>query len=727
MKKIRNFFSGGLQKKIGILVLVVVILVSGLSMGVLVYQSDSLRDMFGDASTKQQESIQKISSNSLSAVIKRNLSTTNKLEAEVADETFESLRHEVKILAELTQKLFSTEEYLPQPVALPDASLDGKPSLQLLTEEGIDIEDPHVAEVVARIGSMGEEMLSTFKHSKLNSLFIGTPEGVIIAVDDRSGSKFTEDGQLAHIAVRERPWYVGAVETGDLYFTDVEYDNWTDHIGIVCAKPVYVDGELVAVAAADFFLDTMVATINTNRSMNNGFSCIINQNGHVIFSPETSGPLRVQTSEEAEDLRESEDKELAKFVRDVMDGKGGVRVVNMGDSPYYMAGASLDTVGWAVISVINQQTAQQPTVQMIRQHESINNDTMNRIAESIAKYLRADLLLLLGILIVAIMVALIMAKKMVHPLNAMSERVSELEGDQLRFEMDDTFRTNDEIEVLATSFANLTARTARYIEEIKDITAEKERIGVELNMAKTIQESQLPSYFPPYPDRHEFNIYASMTPAKEVGGDFYDFYWVDDDHLALVMADVSGKGVPAALFMMVSRILIKNRLQSGDSPGKALENVNNQLAGSNELDMFVTVWVAVLEISTGKGVAANAGHEHPVLRRAGWKYELVKYRHSLAVGAMEGVPFGEHGFCLNPGDSIFVYTDGVVEASNEAKELFGTERLLETLNKNPDAAPEEALSNVMEGITEFVKGAEQFDDITMLCLTYYGPDGSRQE
>ncbi len=247
------------------------------------------------------------------------------------------------------------------------------------------------------------------------------------------------------------------------------------------------------------------------------------------------------------------------------------------------------------------------------------------------------------------------------------------------------------------------------------------RLNMELNMATSIQASQLPRLFPAFPNRPEFDVYASMTPAKEVGGDFYDFFLIDNDHIGLVMADVSGKGVPAALFMMVARVLIKAHLQNGESPAEALESVNNQLCEGNEAELFVTVWTAVLEISTGRGVAANAGHEHPAIRKAGGEYALQVYRHSPAVATMEGIPFKEHSFRLDPGDSLFVYTDGVAEATDANDEMFGSDRMLDALNADPDAKPEAVLSNVMRGIEAFVAGAEQFDDITMLCLRYNGP------
>lgn len=338
-----------------------------------------------------------------------------------------------------------------------------------------------------------------------------------------------------------------------------------------------------------------------------------------------------------------------------------------------------------------------------------------------------NILILLLVLIVSLgmVYAFSVTRRITDPLNTITRRVASLGVRNRQFKMEDIYRTGDEIEVLAESFAKQSARTMLYIEQIKSVTAEKERIVAELNMASRIQASQLPRLFPPFPNRKEFTLYASMTPAKEVGGDFYDFFMIDNDHIAFVMADVSGKGAPAALMMMVARVLIKSSLQNGKSPEEVLESVNNQLCEDNEEDFFVTVWLGVLEISTGKGLAVNAGHEHPVLRRAGGNFELVVYRHSMPIATMSGIRFKQHEFQLNPGDSFFVYTDGVAEATNEENELFGTERMLDALNREPDAQPEQILANVMHDINSFVDGAEQFDDITMLCFRYLGsPDSS---
>ncbi len=231
----------------------------------------------------------------------------------------------------------------------------------------------------------------------------------------------------------------------------------------------------------------------------------------------------------------------------------------------------------------------------------------------------------------------------------------------------------------------------------------------------------LPSIFPPFPDRTEFDIFASMTPAKEVGGDFYDFFFIDDDHLALVIADVSGKGIPASIFMAISKTHIKFKAQAGEiSPSKIITHVNNQLSINNTSMHFVTVWMAVIEVSTGKGYAINAGHEHPVLKRANGKFELVKYRHSFCVGTIEGYAYQEHEFKLDPGDRLFVYTDGVPEATDANNELYGTDRMLDALNQEPDVSNEQLLKNVKSSVDKFVGEAPQFDDLTMLGFTYYG-------
>lgn len=262
----------------------------------------------------------------------------------------------------------------------------------------------------------------------------------------------------------------------------------------------------------------------------------------------------------------------------------------------------------------------------------------------------------------------------------------------------------------------LSKRTHGLLKQQEEDNREKERIGAELNVATQIQASMLPCVFPAFPEYEEFDIYASMDPAKEVGGDFYNFFLVTPDHLALVMADVSGKGVPAALFMMITKTLLKNAAQSGLCPGAVLETVNNQLLENNEAGMFVTVWLGSCEISTGRLTAANAGHKYPAVKRVGGSFTLFKDKHGFVMGGMEDVMYREYELNLHAGDILFLYTDGVAEATNKEKQLYGTDRMLDALNKKENADSKELLLTVRADIDLFVGDAEQFDDITMLAL-----------
>lgn len=246
------------------------------------------------------------------------------------------------------------------------------------------------------------------------------------------------------------------------------------------------------------------------------------------------------------------------------------------------------------------------------------------------------------------------------------------------------------------------------------------RIESELSLATRIQADMLPNIFPAFPDRSEFDIYASMNPAKEVGGDFYDFFLIDDDHLCMVMADVSGKGVPAALFMMAAKIILANNAMSGKSPAQILTDTNAAICSNNREEMFVTVWLGILEISTGKLTAANAGHEYPAIKQPSGAFELLKDKHGFVIGGMDGMIYKEYELHLNKGSKIFLYTDGVPEATDRDHELFGPERMLDALNQHPDASPEQVMQDVRAAVDAFVNQAEQFDDLTMLCLEYNG-------
>ena len=250
----------------------------------------------------------------------------------------------------------------------------------------------------------------------------------------------------------------------------------------------------------------------------------------------------------------------------------------------------------------------------------------------------------------------------------------------------------------------------------------------ELGMAAQIQESMLPSTFPAFPDRPEFDLYASMDPAREVGGDFYDFFLIDDDHLALLIADVSDKGVPAALMMMSAKILLRYRSRQGGTPAQILADVNDELCEKNESGMFVTVWMGILDTRDGTLNCVNAGHENPIVKRAGGAFRMFQDKHGLPLGVMPGMRYQDYTLQFNPGDLIFVYTDGVPEANNVSEELYGLQRLQVAMNRLENPSPERVLAGVRADVDDFVGTADQFDDLTMLCMKYVGkPEETESE
>ena len=485
--------------------------------------------------------------------------------------------------------------------------------------------------------------------------------------------------------------------------------------------PVYgADGTLYGVAGADLFLNDMQNTI-IKASENGGSLIAVNRNGHVIISAADEGIFKVMSSDEAEDLRNSEYKELAALVSDAMQGKTDVRLVALPDGNHYMIGVPMKTAGWILIASYSEADAEQPVLQLEKDYHSVQEDAIATYRAKIAKVTRYACIVL-GIVLAAMFIwAVYRGKHIVKPLNTITEKISELSETNLQFVMEDAYRTGDEVEALAESFASISEKTVEYLDTVKRVTAEKERIGTELTLATQIQAAMLPHIVPAFPDRKDFDIIGSMDPAKEVGGDFYDYFLIDDDHLCMLIADVSGKGVPAALFMMASKIILQSVAMLGGSPAAILTKTNEAICSSNEADMFVTVWVGILELSTGKMTCANAGHEYPVIKHADGSFELLKDKHGFVIGALKESKYKEYEVQLEPGAKVFTYTDGVPEATNADKELFGTQRMLDALNSDPEASPQDILKNVRKAVDGFVLDEEQFDDLTMLCFEYKGP------
>ncbi len=720
MKKVRGLVLGGIQSKIFNLILFTVMILSAVNFAVYVYHSNMLSKLAGESAVKQQEAIGKVTSAVMDGVVNVSLERSNRAAARIADDMLKEAADRVAFFADYAAVLLADpEDYMVRPYSDPDPADDGVWTRKVIYAGGTRQSDPALRARIGLLSNMSDMMISMCRSTHTANIYIALPEGVHMSVSDNSSSWF-EDGKIRSYDPRKRGWYQQAVSAGGLIFTEGEWDANTGAYCIECAAPVYgPDKSLAAVIGADLYLNEMQKTMEESV-IDGEYQLLVNRSGRAVLEPQAQVfPLADEDKET--DLRMSGSSLLKQVVNDAINGRDTeVRKGELEGGEYYIVGTPIDTTGWVLISAFSSEIAGRPTAALKERSALIQEETAKTYREKAGMSRLTAGVLLSAAAVLMFAGAIVLGKRIVNPLNTITKHISELSESNLEFKMDDAYRTGDEVEELAKSFAGISHRTVEYLDTVRRVTAEKERISAELTLATQIQAAMLPHIVPAFPDRSDFDVIGSMHPAKEVGGDFYDYFLVDDNHLCMVMADVSGKGVPAALFMMASKIILQSVAMMGKSPAEILTRANEAICSNNEAQMFVTVWLGILELSTGKLTAANAGHEYPVFKKPGGEFELFKDRHGFVIGGMEGVKYREYEVQMEPGTKLFVYTDGVPEAANRELELFGTERMTQALNTNPEVPVLSILQNVQNAVDEFVGDAEQFDDLTMLCLEYIG-------
>ena len=654
-------------------------------------------------SARLGESAAENSAGILKEQIESNLLTITESKAEYASSQFGRLAGYVRQYASYLHYLYLNEEqYNPVEVLPPDNKNAGKLVLMRdFANDNISLMD--VKDEIGLLGNVEPMFASAMSVDGdiITTIYLGTESGVMISYD-----KYSDSGESqGNYNFFESSWYTQAKEAETLIFTDTYLDGYGRGETISCAAPFYDAADNFAGVVS---MDVLISDINNSviamDYVNGAYAFLLDTNGKVIAAPEAFRDTV------GNNIVTDDNARLHGIADQILSGKSGIAAT---DQAYY-AYAPIDGIDWILgvyfpTSVITEKTDNITAV--ISENTS---DTAQSIQNSI---LLAITIFVAGFIIIVIgvyFISKVFADRVVQPLQILQKDVQMISKGNLEHRA--KIIQDDEIGELANAFNNMSASLQEYIKNLSSVMAEKERIGAELNVATQIQADMLPSIFPAFPEREEFDIYATMQPAKEVGGDFYDFFLIDDDHLAVVIADVSGKGVPAALFMVIAKTLLKNRAQMGDSPAKVLEVVNNQLCENNKAEMFVTVWFGVMQISTGKIVAANAGHEKPIIRKADGEFEIFKDKHGFVMGGMEGMKYKEYELEIEKGGCLFVYTDGVPEATSSDSELFGMERLVQVLNEEKDAPLPDILKSVKGSIDKFVKDAPQFDDITMLAL-----------
>ena len=626
----------------------------------------------------------------------QNLLNVVKDKAALADSELGKYADSIQDFAAYIHGLYrSPENYVQREVLPPDAANAGICTMQrYMADADVSVED--TAQERALLGNLEQLWAPVFTGSGdiITTIYVGTESGFLLSYDERSDLGVEPGSDESYFDYYQSSWYTSARDAGGVVFTDTYPDSYGRGLMISCASPFYDESDRFAgVVCMDILIGDLTSHVIDVDLGEGAYAFLVSGSGDIIAS------AVMEDADAAFENILDASSAVYEASGPIMSGETGAML----SGGVYYAYTPVSSANWKFCVHIPESLVLAPVKAMER----------NIVAAIIAFIV----ILALIILCVVLMVRRF-SRNLTAPLIALGKDVQTISSGDLDYRAE--IRSNDEIGDLAKSFNGMAASLKEYIENLTAVTAEKERIGAELDVATHIQKSMLPCIFPAFPDRKEFDVYATMNPAKEVGGDFYDFFMVDDTHLAVVMADVSGKGVPAALFMVIGKTLIKDHTEPGISLGDVFSDVNNMLCDSNSEGLFITAFEGVLDLVTGEFRYVNAGHEPPYICKQGEGYEAYRIKAGFVLAGMEDLRYREGSLQLSAGDRIFLYTDGVTEATDAENQLYGSERLHRVLNDHLDANPEALLAAVKADVDRFVGDAPQFDDITMLCMEYRG-------
>jgi sigma-B regulation protein RsbU (phosphoserine phosphatase) len=641
------------------------------------------------------------------------------MQIEVTDSRLRIVSDAVMQAAEYAEKLYaSPTKYLNSaydPVHLSEApdTLSARYMFSAGTEETAAL-----YEELNLISNMEEIFAPVMKYNSrfIDNLYVGTASGIFYQYTDNNVF-------LENYVVTQRHWYVSSTSSPDeVMWKETEIDSYGRPCITASVAVKDPEGKIVAVVAADVNFEQMMSNVIGSGLGETGTTFILGKTGDLLAYSAFMEDVEAHNGlYNAFEDHFADPESVRVKIDDCAYGHGEAFHAELDGKAVYMTAREIPSTGWLLCTAINAQEITEPIGKITSQSDTLFAGARKEMTDEFKTQILNAILAILAIALIAAVIVYFISRTISKPIIRLTDTVKNTgEGD---FDRKSDIDTRDEIGDLARGFNKMQDDLKHYTEHLKTVTAEKERIGAELNVATQIQADMLPRLFPPFPQKREINLFASMNPAKEVGGDFYDFFLVDNNHLALVIADVSGKGVPAALFMVISKTLIKNRTMQGGTPAEILADVNNQLCEGNEADMFVTCWLGICDLSTGIITAASAGHEFPAVCGANRTFELFRDKHGFVLAGMEGARYRDYEIRLERGGSIFVYTDGVPEATNADGEMFGTDRMLNCLNLRTEHTPETFINAMDEAVRAFTGDAPQFDDITMVGMTWYGTDG----
>lgn len=647
--------------------------------------------------------------------------------AAAIDKRFENINRDVDGIVNLAEHIYANPAlYKARKVDLPQRN-NYNLSTQLLWSKSINDNTTYTEEIskLANIQDLLYEI--NYSNDMISSVYIATESGWMIQADYISNNKYSGEKILPdNYEASERPWFINAKnsERGEIVHTEVFQDIHSKSDCIVCSKAVYKGNVFVGVVGVGSYLDEIYQEVDKTKAVleknysNTGYAFLVDENGKIVVSGATSGETAV-IGETNPDLKRSSNSDLRTLSESMQKKESKCTKIKINDKEVFIAYAPLDTLGWSFATVVDAEEILTPANESKEMINTLNSNFNKSVGDSQQVIIIEFIIVTMVLFIVFGFLSIKLGKRISEPVQKLTAEVVGTNGKNLDGLIE--FDTNDELEDLANAFNNMRLQIKEYIENIKIITKEKERIHTELLVATNIQNDMLPDSSSMLNSSEEFSIYAVAYPAKEVGGDFYDFFFIDQDHLAFIVADVSGKSVPAGLFMVMAKTLIENQLMLGKNPAETFEDVNSALCRNNHNGMFLTAWLGFLELSTGKLDYVNAGHNCPLLYEAESNtYSWLTGVSGFVLAGMEDMIYEQKHMVLKKGDKIFVYSDGVPEANDIKGDMYGNAALELFFSRNSSLNPDSFCGQLKTSLEQFQGEAEQFDDITMLFLEYNG-------
>ena len=724
-------------KKINRLLLVMVFTAVLIVGTISIYSLHSMKRISEDNGQKLGETVADDKEEDLKNVTVDNLQRLATEKAAAIEEKFIAIETYVLGIAAQAQDIYEhPEEYPDREVALPVPDSNVL-AAQLLWSESLEEELapelgelPSLTEEILKLGNVQDMLVQyTAGSDMVSSAYVATESGWMIQADYIAYSKYNVTNVSADLKhplfyeAKDRQWYKrgGEIGAGQVVYTDVIRDVHGGGDCIVCASPIYRDDRLVAVAGVGSYLETVSDAVLGMDVGEYGYAFLVNEKGCVMVSGKADGETMAH-ADQSVDLRESDNTLLAQAAIGMVSGKSDAVELDLDGGKVYLAYAPLERLGWSLVTVVDGDWVLDQANESQEIVLSLTEDIGQEHARAIRNVYGAFVAALICITLFVCMCGTHFSDKLTKPIHSLADEVTRWDGSDFEYRVD--LQTGDEIEDLGGAFNSMIAQIKEYVGNLASMTAEKERIRTEIQVANRLQADMLPAVEGIFADRDDFMLAALMTPAKGVGGDFYDFFLLDDEHLVLVIADVSGKGVPAALFMVVSRTMIRSRLMTVGEGEHALsgavEDINRSLCDNNKDFMFVTAWIGILSIASGEVDFVNAGHCRPLIRRKDGSCEYDTTFCGMMLAGMEDTAYRQGKFKLGKGDLLLLYTDGVTEATSPEQDLYGEQRLLKTVEEAGNLSPKKLLNALWTAVDGFRVDEPQFDDITMLAISWRG-------